>query len=126
MKLSIIFGVAANLAILVIAMPSSKGGLLERQDSGRTRGRQRQGRGFHTQRPRGIPGKLAPLIAIPLENACPPRRCAMETVTVAASRGFTVGDMEMLVGSVVIIAAAAWVLFSKMKHLRERHEESRT
>ena len=78
------------------------------------------------RRPRRIPGKLAPLIAIPLENACPPRRCAMETVTVAASRGFTVGDMDMLVGSVVIIAAAAWVLFSKMKHLRERHEESRT
>jgi hypothetical protein len=73
-----------------------------------------------------IPWKLAPLIAIPLEIACPPRRCAMETVTVAASRGFTVGDMEMLVGSAVIIAAVAWMLFSKMKHLRERHEESRT
>jgi uncharacterized membrane protein YczE len=50
----------------------------------------------------------------------------METVTVAASRGFTVGDMEMLVGSAVIIAAVAWMLFAKMKHLRDRQEESRT
>ena len=28
----------------------------------------------------------------------------METVTIAASRGFTVADMEMLVGSAVIVA----------------------
>jgi ABC-type nickel/cobalt efflux system permease component RcnA len=47
----------------------------------------------------------------------------METVTIATSRGFTVADMEMLVGSAVIIAAVAWMLFSKMKHLRGRHQE---
>jgi ABC-type nickel/cobalt efflux system permease component RcnA len=47
----------------------------------------------------------------------------METVTIAASRGFTVADMEMLVGSVVIVAAFAWMLFSKMKHLRGRHQQ---
>ena len=45
----------------------------------------------------------------------------METVTIAASRGFSVGDMEMLVGSAVIVAALAWMLFSKMKSLRGRH-----
>jgi hypothetical protein len=47
----------------------------------------------------------------------------METVTIATSRGFTVADMEMLVGSAVIIAALAWILLSKMKHLRERHQQ---
>jgi len=47
----------------------------------------------------------------------------METVTIAASRGFTVADMEMVVGSVVIVAALAWMLVSKMKHLRERHQQ---
>jgi len=47
----------------------------------------------------------------------------METVTIATSRGFTVADMEMLVGSVVIVAALAWMLLSKMKHLRGRHQE---
>ena len=47
----------------------------------------------------------------------------METVTIAASPGFTVADMEMLVGSAVIVAALAWMLFSKMKHLRGRHQQ---
>ena len=47
----------------------------------------------------------------------------METVTIATSRGFTVADMEMFVGSVVIVATLAWMLFSKMKHLRGRHQE---
>jgi hypothetical protein len=49
----------------------------------------------------------------------------METVTIAASRGFTVSDMEMLVGSAVIVAVLAWMVFSKMKHLRGRQEEPR-
>ena len=48
---------------------------------------------------------------------------AMETVTVAASRGFTVTDMEMLVGSAVIVAVLAWMIFTKMKQLRGRHQE---
>jgi len=47
----------------------------------------------------------------------------MEEVTVAASRGFTVADMEMLVGSVVIVAVLGWMVFSKMKQLRGRHQE---
>lgn len=45
----------------------------------------------------------------------------METVTIAASRGFTVADMEVLVGSTIIVAAVAWMLLIKMKHLRGRH-----
>jgi hypothetical protein len=49
----------------------------------------------------------------------------METVTIAASRGFTVSDLEMLVGSAVIVAVLAWMVFSKMKHLRGRQEEPR-
>jgi len=46
----------------------------------------------------------------------------METVTVAASRGLTVSDMEMLVGSAIVIAALAWIVLSKMKHFRRHHE----
>jgi hypothetical protein len=46
----------------------------------------------------------------------------METVTIATSRGFTVSDMEMLVGGAIIVAALAWMVVSKMKHLRGRHE----
>jgi hypothetical protein len=49
----------------------------------------------------------------------------METVTIAASRGFTVSDMEMLVGSAIIVAVLAWMVFSKVKHLRGRHQEPR-
>ena len=47
----------------------------------------------------------------------------METVTIAASRGFTVSDMEMLIGSAVIVAVLGWMVFSKMKQLRGRHQE---
>jgi ABC-type nickel/cobalt efflux system permease component RcnA len=47
----------------------------------------------------------------------------METVTIATSRGLTVADMEMLVGSAVIVVALAWMIFSKMRHLRGRHQE---
>ncbi|MGH8139370.1 MAG: hypothetical protein ACREVV_14445 [Steroidobacteraceae bacterium] len=49
----------------------------------------------------------------------------METITIATSRGFTVADMEMLMGSAVIIAALAWMVLSKVKHLRGRHHEPR-
>ena len=46
----------------------------------------------------------------------------METVTIVTSRGLSVSEMGMLVGSAVIVAALAWVMLSKMKHLRGRHE----
>ncbi|HZO23578.1 MAG TPA: hypothetical protein VFB37_13835 [Steroidobacteraceae bacterium] len=47
----------------------------------------------------------------------------METVTITASRGFTMSDMEMLVGSAVTIAALAWIVLSRLKHLHNRHQE---
>jgi ABC-type nickel/cobalt efflux system permease component RcnA len=71
-----------------------------------------------------IPWKLGALIAVPFDPAvC--TRCAMETVTIAASRGFTVSDMEMLIGSAIIVAVLAWMILSKVKHLRGRHQEPR-
>jgi hypothetical protein len=47
----------------------------------------------------------------------------METVTISASRGFTVSDVELIVGSAIIVAVLAWMVFSKVKHLRGRHQE---
>jgi hypothetical protein len=47
----------------------------------------------------------------------------METVTIAASRGFTVADMEMLVASAIVIGVLAWIALAKVKHLRGRHQE---
>jgi hypothetical protein len=47
----------------------------------------------------------------------------METVTIAASRGASVSEVEILVGSTIIVAALAWMVFSKMKHLRGRQQE---
>ena len=44
----------------------------------------------------------------------------METVTVVASRGFTVSDMEMLLGSAIVIAVMGWMVLSKVKDLRSR------
>ena len=44
----------------------------------------------------------------------------METVTVAASRGFTLSEMEILVGSAVVLAVLAWMALSSVKHFRSR------
>ena len=44
----------------------------------------------------------------------------METVTVAASRGFTLSEMEILVGSAVVLAVVAWTVLTSLKHLRSR------
>ena len=44
----------------------------------------------------------------------------METVTVAASRGFTLSEMEILVGSAVVLAIVIWTVFSSVKHFRSR------
>jgi hypothetical protein len=46
----------------------------------------------------------------------------METVTIVTSRGLSVSEMGMLFGSAVIVAALAWMMLSKMKHLRNRHQ----
>ncbi|MDB6089290.1 MAG: hypothetical protein JWN85_2074 [Gammaproteobacteria bacterium] len=44
----------------------------------------------------------------------------METVTVASTRGFTLSEMEILVGSAIVIALLAWMVFSSVKHFRNR------
>jgi hypothetical protein len=49
------------------------------------------------------------------------QRFVMETVTVAATRGFTLSEMEILVGSAVVLAVLAWTLLSSLKHFRARH-----
>lgn len=47
----------------------------------------------------------------------------METITVVASRsgGFGLTDMEMLVGSALVIALLAWTVLSRVRHFRGRH-----
>ena len=46
----------------------------------------------------------------------------METITVAAARpsAFSLSEMEMLVGSAVIIVVIAWMLFARLR--RDRHQ----
>jgi hypothetical protein len=46
----------------------------------------------------------------------------VETITVAASRSsaFSLSEMEMMVGSVVVLAVLAWMMLSRMR--RDRHE----
>ena len=47
----------------------------------------------------------------------------METITVMASRssGFGLSDMEMLIGSALLIALLAWTVLSRARHSRGRH-----
>ena len=44
----------------------------------------------------------------------------METVTIASTRGLTLSEMEILVGSAVVIAVLAWTALSNLKHSRSR------
>lgn len=44
----------------------------------------------------------------------------METVTVASTRGFTLSEMEILVGAAIVIAVLAWMVLSSVKHFRSR------
>jgi hypothetical protein len=44
----------------------------------------------------------------------------METVTIASTRGFSMSEMEILVGSAVVIAILAWTVLSSVKHFRSR------
>jgi Tfp pilus assembly protein FimT len=44
----------------------------------------------------------------------------METVTIASTRGFSLSEMEILVGSAVVIAVLAWMVLSSVKHFRSR------
>jgi hypothetical protein len=50
---------------------------------------------------------------------------AMDTVTIASTRGFALSDMEILVGSAIVIAALAWMVFSGLRHFRSRHTQPR-
>lgn len=47
----------------------------------------------------------------------------METITVSAVRGssglFSLSEMELLVGSAIVIAALAWAVLSRVR--RDRH-----
>lgn len=49
----------------------------------------------------------------------------METITVAATRGFALSDTEILIGSAIVIAAVVWIVFSGLKHFRSRHTHPR-
>ena len=44
----------------------------------------------------------------------------MQTITVVASRshGFGLSEMEMLIGSALVIALLAWTVLSRVKHFR--------
>jgi hypothetical protein len=45
----------------------------------------------------------------------------METVTVATTRGYSLSEMEILVGSAVVLAVLVWTVLSSVKHFRSRH-----
>ena len=46
----------------------------------------------------------------------------METVTVEATRGYTLSEMEILVGSAIVLAVLVWTVFSSLRHFRSsRH-----
>jgi hypothetical protein len=47
----------------------------------------------------------------------------METVTIASTRGFALSDVEILVGSIIVIAAVVWMVLSGLKHFRSRHTQ---
>jgi len=44
----------------------------------------------------------------------------VETITVAASRSsvFSLSEMEMLVGSAIVIAVLAWMVLSRVRRVR--------
>jgi hypothetical protein len=46
----------------------------------------------------------------------------VETITVTASRSsaFSLSEMELMVGSAIVIAVLAWMVLSRMR--RDRHE----
>ena len=46
----------------------------------------------------------------------------METVTIAAARsGFSLSEMEMLVGSAIVLAALVWMVLSRVRRDRRPH-----
>jgi hypothetical protein len=49
-------------------------------------------------------------------------RCVVETITVAAARGsaLSLSEVEMLMGSALVIGLLAWMLLSRLR--RDRHQ----
>jgi hypothetical protein len=47
----------------------------------------------------------------------------VETITVAASRSsaFSLSEMEMLVGSALVVALLAWMLLARLRRARTPH-----
>ncbi|MBV9343378.1 MAG: hypothetical protein JO341_11775 [Gammaproteobacteria bacterium] len=48
----------------------------------------------------------------------PASRCVVETITVTAGRtpsSFTLSEMEMLVGSAIVLVVLAWMALSRMR-----------
>ena len=46
----------------------------------------------------------------------------METVTVTASRAAGFSEVEVLIGSAIVIALVAWMVISSMRSLRTRQD----
>ncbi len=44
----------------------------------------------------------------------------METITVAATRGYSLSETEILVGSAVVLVVLVWTVLSSVKHFRSR------
>ena len=44
----------------------------------------------------------------------------METVTVEATRGYSLSEMEIFVGSAVVLVVLVWAVLSSVKHFRGR------
>jgi len=51
----------------------------------------------------------------------------METVTVAASRGsvLSLSEMELLVGSAIVVAVLAWMVFARVRRARAPNRTSK-
>jgi hypothetical protein len=47
----------------------------------------------------------------------------MQTITIVTTRssGFSLSEMEMLLGSAIVIGVLAWMVFARMR--RDRHEQ---
>ena len=48
-------------------------------------------------------------------------RVVVETVTVAASRGFAVSGMQLVVVSTIVLAVVVFIVITRIKHFRGRN-----
>jgi len=51
----------------------------------------------------------------------------METVNVAASRGstFSFSEIELLVGSAIVVAVLSWMVFARVRRARATHHTAK-